>query len=102
METRGAEGLAKINALGGPQEICKKLYTSPTDAVPEFSKSPLCGHIPHVAAVFVSHLSLLIQCHKLSQCEMSLYFEKYANFSSRYRLNSLMKSDTGYKMHSSI
>lgn len=31
MESRGAEGLAKINALGGPQELCKKLYTSPTD-----------------------------------------------------------------------
>ncbi|XP_045539657.1 plasma membrane calcium-transporting ATPase 2 isoform X3 [Papilio machaon] len=33
METRGAEGLAKINALGGPQELCKKLYTSPTDGL---------------------------------------------------------------------
>ncbi|XP_045507471.1 plasma membrane calcium-transporting ATPase 3 isoform X5 [Colias croceus] len=33
METRGAEGLAKINALGGPQEVCKKLYTSPTDGL---------------------------------------------------------------------
>ncbi|XP_041984216.1 plasma membrane calcium-transporting ATPase 2 isoform X4 [Aricia agestis] len=33
MESRGAEGLAKINALGGPQEICKKLYTSPTDGL---------------------------------------------------------------------
>jgi P-type Ca2+ transporter type 2B len=33
METRGAEGMAKINALGGPQELCKKLYTSPTDGV---------------------------------------------------------------------
>ncbi|GBP59861.1 Plasma membrane calcium-transporting ATPase 4 [Eumeta japonica] len=31
MESRGAEGLAKINALGGSQDICKKLYTSPTD-----------------------------------------------------------------------
>ncbi|OWR42391.1 plasma membrane calcium ATPase, partial [Danaus plexippus plexippus] len=31
MESRGAEGLAKINALGGPQDLCKKLYTSPTD-----------------------------------------------------------------------
>ncbi|KOB77530.1 Calcium-transporting ATPase [Operophtera brumata] len=31
METRGSEGLARINALGGPQEICRKLYTSPTD-----------------------------------------------------------------------
>lgn len=31
MESRGAEGMAKINALGGPQDICKKLYTSPTD-----------------------------------------------------------------------
>ncbi|XP_047519159.1 plasma membrane calcium-transporting ATPase 2 isoform X7 [Pieris napi] len=33
METRGAEGIAKINALGGPQELCKKLYTSPTDGL---------------------------------------------------------------------
>ncbi|XP_013174706.1 PREDICTED: plasma membrane calcium-transporting ATPase 3 isoform X3 [Papilio xuthus] len=33
MESRGAEGLAKINALGGPQELCKKLYTSPTDGL---------------------------------------------------------------------
>ncbi|KAH9629555.1 hypothetical protein HF086_008599 [Spodoptera exigua] len=36
MESRGAEGLAKINALGGPQEICKKLYTSPTDGPYQF------------------------------------------------------------------
>ncbi|VVC89453.1 unnamed protein product [Leptidea sinapis] len=33
METRGAEGMAKINALGGPQELCKKLYTSTTDGL---------------------------------------------------------------------
>uniref|UniRef100_A0A2A4JP48 Cation-transporting P-type ATPase N-terminal domain-containing protein n=1 Tax=Heliothis virescens TaxID=7102 RepID=A0A2A4JP48_HELVI len=36
MESRGAEGMAKINALGGPQEICKKLYTSPTDGPYQF------------------------------------------------------------------
>lgn len=33
MEHRGREGVNKINALGGVQEICKKLYTSPSDGM---------------------------------------------------------------------
>ncbi|XP_074094819.1 plasma membrane calcium-transporting ATPase 3 isoform X3 [Cotesia typhae] len=33
MEHRGREGVNKINALGGVQEICKKLYTSPSDGL---------------------------------------------------------------------
>ncbi|XP_048000496.1 plasma membrane calcium-transporting ATPase 2 isoform X5 [Leguminivora glycinivorella] len=51
METRGAEGLAKINALGGPQELCKKLYTSPTDGL-SGSKADL----QHRREVFGSNL----------------------------------------------
>ncbi|XP_030040714.1 plasma membrane calcium-transporting ATPase 2 isoform X3 [Manduca sexta] len=51
MESRGAEGMAKINALGGPQEICKKLYTSPTDGL-SGSKADL----QHRREVFGSNL----------------------------------------------
>lgn len=31
MEHRGADGIAKLQELGGTQEICKKLYTSPSE-----------------------------------------------------------------------
>jgi hypothetical protein len=31
METRGREGIAKVQDYGGVQEICKKLYTSPSE-----------------------------------------------------------------------
>lgn len=31
MEHRGREGIAKLNELGGVQELCKKLYTSTTE-----------------------------------------------------------------------
>lgn len=31
MEHRGREGVGKISGYGGVQEICKKLYTSPSD-----------------------------------------------------------------------
>lgn len=31
MEHRGREGIAKLNELGGIQELCKKLYTSATE-----------------------------------------------------------------------
>lgn len=31
MEHRGREGVARVNDLGGVQEICKKLYTSPSE-----------------------------------------------------------------------
>lgn len=31
MELRGREGVSKINGYGGVQEICKKLYTSPSE-----------------------------------------------------------------------
>ncbi|XP_039760894.1 plasma membrane calcium-transporting ATPase 2 isoform X4 [Pararge aegeria] len=51
METRGAEGMAKINALGGPQDLCKKLYTSPTDGL-SGSKADL----QHRREVFGSNL----------------------------------------------
>ncbi|XP_011298579.1 plasma membrane calcium-transporting ATPase 2 isoform X6 [Fopius arisanus] len=33
MEHRGREGVAKISGYGGVQEICKKLYTSPSDGL---------------------------------------------------------------------
>nr|CAH7742167.1 unnamed protein product [Callosobruchus chinensis] len=33
MDHRGPEGIAKINELGGVQEICKKLYTSPSEGL---------------------------------------------------------------------
>lgn len=31
MEHRGREGVQKVTDLGGVQEICKKLYTSPSE-----------------------------------------------------------------------
>lgn len=31
MEHRGREGIAKLEELGGVQELCKKLYTSPNE-----------------------------------------------------------------------
>jgi len=31
MEYRGEEGIIKINNLGGVQDICRKLYTSPNE-----------------------------------------------------------------------
>lgn len=31
MEHRGIDGMSKIQELGGTQEICKKLYTSPSE-----------------------------------------------------------------------
>lgn len=33
MEHRGADGIGKIQELGGTQEICKKLYTSPSEGI---------------------------------------------------------------------
>ncbi|CAG9840522.1 unnamed protein product [Diabrotica balteata] len=33
MEYRGADGIEKIQELGGMQEICKKLYTSPSEGL---------------------------------------------------------------------
>uniref|UniRef100_A0A8D8W088 Calcium-transporting ATPase n=1 Tax=Cacopsylla melanoneura TaxID=428564 RepID=A0A8D8W088_9HEMI len=33
MENRGREGIAKVNELGGVQELCKKLYTSPSEGL---------------------------------------------------------------------
>lgn len=33
METRGREGIAKINEYGGVPELCKKLYTSPSEGL---------------------------------------------------------------------
>ncbi|XP_023310834.1 plasma membrane calcium-transporting ATPase 1 [Anoplophora glabripennis] len=33
MEHRGPDGIAKIQELGGTQEICKKLYTSPSEGL---------------------------------------------------------------------
>ncbi|XP_076260861.1 plasma membrane calcium-transporting ATPase 3 isoform X2 [Rhynchophorus ferrugineus] len=35
MEHRGREGVQKVQDLGGVQEICKKLYTSPSDGLSE-------------------------------------------------------------------
>jgi len=31
MEHRGREGIVKLNELGGVQDVCKKLYTSPSE-----------------------------------------------------------------------
>ncbi|KAI4475264.1 hypothetical protein M0802_015223 [Mischocyttarus mexicanus] len=33
MEHRGREGINKVNSYGGVQEICKKLYTSPSEGL---------------------------------------------------------------------
>lgn len=70
MESRGAEGMAKINALGGPQDICKKLYTSSTDGtVFHFLLSSLkidsCGVI----------MTNLISTEALNTSELICYHE---------------------------
>uniref|UniRef100_A0A2H1W8U3 SFRICE_007110 n=1 Tax=Spodoptera frugiperda TaxID=7108 RepID=A0A2H1W8U3_SPOFR len=56
MESRGAEGLAKINALGGPQEICKKLYTSPTDGPYQFFIYSILYHFRPTGTVSLTFL----------------------------------------------
>lgn len=33
MEHRGREGIAKLNELGGVQDLCKKLFTSPSEGI---------------------------------------------------------------------
>ncbi|VVC26679.1 Hypothetical protein CINCED_3A020826 [Cinara cedri] len=33
MENRGREGIVKLNELGGVQDVCKKLYTSPSEGL---------------------------------------------------------------------
>ncbi|KAJ9579411.1 hypothetical protein L9F63_024481, partial [Diploptera punctata] len=33
METRGREGVIKMQEYGGVQEVCKKLYTSPSEGL---------------------------------------------------------------------
>ncbi|PSN47844.1 Plasma membrane calcium-transporting ATPase 2 [Blattella germanica] len=33
METRGREGVSKVLEYGGVQEVCKKLYTSPSEGL---------------------------------------------------------------------
>jgi hypothetical protein len=38
MEHRGREGVAKVTDYGGVQEICKKLYTSPSEGKSSFQK----------------------------------------------------------------
>lgn len=37
MENRGREGIVKLNELGGVQDVCKKLYTSPSEGNDRFS-----------------------------------------------------------------
>ncbi|XP_008544042.1 plasma membrane calcium-transporting ATPase 2 isoform X2 [Microplitis demolitor] len=51
MEHRGREGVNKINALGGVQEICKKLYTSPSDGL-----SGSSGDMQHRRDTFGSNM----------------------------------------------
>lgn len=53
MEFRGREGVNKINSYGGVQEICKKLYTSPSEG-----KIICCGSL-------TQHYSFEVdQCNK--------------------------------------
>lgn len=44
MEHRGREGIDKLNELGGVQDVCKKLYTSPSE-----------GNLLLIAPFHVSH-----------------------------------------------
>lgn len=41
MEHRGREGVNKLNSHGGVQEICKKLYTSPSEGKIYFNAIPV-------------------------------------------------------------
>lgn len=59
MEHRGPEGVGKINDLGGVQEICKKLYTSPSE-----------GKIPFLW--LPSEILLCIICSGLSGTQVDL------------------------------
>lgn len=47
MEHRGREGIEKLNELGGVQDICKKLYTSPSE-----------GNLLFIAPSYVFHVSI--------------------------------------------
>ncbi|XP_033337765.1 plasma membrane calcium-transporting ATPase 3 isoform X6 [Megalopta genalis] len=51
MEFRGREGVNKINSYGGVQEICKKLYTSPSEGL-----SGSAADIQHRRDTFGSNL----------------------------------------------
>ncbi|XP_076757175.1 plasma membrane calcium-transporting ATPase 3 isoform X5 [Xylocopa sonorina] len=51
MELRGREGVNKINSYGGVQEICKKLYTSPSEGL-----SGSAADIEHRRDTFGSNL----------------------------------------------
>ncbi|XP_026673716.1 plasma membrane calcium-transporting ATPase 2 isoform X5 [Ceratina calcarata] len=51
MELRGREGVNKINSYGGVQEICKKLYTSPSEGL-----SGSAADIQHRRDTFGSNL----------------------------------------------
>lgn len=47
MELRGREGVEQVRQYGGVQEICKKLYTSPTEGNgwPAFIASATKAHM---------------------------------------------------------
>uniref|UniRef100_V9I6Y1 Calcium-transporting ATPase n=1 Tax=Apis cerana TaxID=7461 RepID=V9I6Y1_APICE len=51
MELRGREGVTKVNSYGGVQEICKKLYTSPSEGL-----SGSAADIQHRRDTFGSNL----------------------------------------------
>lgn len=53
MEHRGREGIAKLNELGGVQDVCKKLYTSPSEGNYSILNTTLL-------CIFLTHIILII------------------------------------------
>jgi len=52
MEHRGREGIAKLNELGGVQDVCKKLYTSPSEGN--------CSILNNVVVYFLTNIILIV------------------------------------------
>lgn len=51
MEHRGREGIVKLNELGGVQDVCKKLFTSPSE-----------GNISYLDVRFTLIYTITIRC----------------------------------------
>lgn len=86
MEHRGREGIARINEIGGVQELCKKLYTSPNEGkcLPISSYHPILifSISTYYAGAFVfilidNHTILLCQCVIVLCCTISTSIRRF-------------------------
>lgn len=55
MEHRGREGIAKLNELGGVQDLCKKLFTSPSEGI-------VFEYIIEVHMFYINIILLYVSC----------------------------------------